>query len=180
MPFLDQQGTLTLILLALGAYFSVLVVIALRHWLRARRLRPEALLLWAPAPSKSVPVLLSLGVLSLAVAALNSSMGRPFHHVYSQGIMAAYFILMVPLVSRIPLGLYESGVWGDAGFVPYEKIARMAFLETPEIQLVMVPRGGRGAVRLSVPAREYGAVRKILEEKSRAHVVNVEQAILGL
>ena len=79
------------------------------------------------------------------MAALNSGMGKPFYHVYSQAIMAAYFILMVPLVSRIPLGLYESGVWGDAGFVPYEKIARMAFLETPEISLVLVPRGGRAA-----------------------------------
>ena len=180
MPFLDQQRALTLILLALGAYFSVLVVIAMRHWLRARRLRPEALLLWPPAASKNVPLLMALGVLSLAVAALNSGMGKPFYHVYSQGIMAAYFILMVPLVSRIPLGLYESGVWGDAGFVPYEKIARMAFLETPEISLVLVPRGARGAVRLTVPPREYGAVRKIIEEKSRAHVVNVEDAILGL
>ena len=45
---MDQQRALTLILLAFGAYFSVLVVIALRHWLRARRLRPEALLVWPP------------------------------------------------------------------------------------------------------------------------------------
>lgn len=180
MAFVDQQRALTLILLALGAYFSVLVVVALRHWLRARRLRPEALLLWPPAASRNVPLLMALGVLSLGVAALNSGMGKPFYHVYSQAIMAAYFILMVPLVSRIPLGLYESGVWGDAGFVPYEKIARMAFLETPEISLVLVPRGGRGAVRLPVPAREYGAVRKIIEEKSRAHVVNVDQSLLGL
>jgi hypothetical protein len=31
-----------------------------------------------------------------------------------------------------------------------------------------------------VPSSEYGAVRKILEEKIRSRVVNVEKAILGL
>ena len=50
----------------------------------------------------------------------------------------------------------------------------------PRSRSSLVPRGGRGAVRLTVPPREYGAVRKIIEEKSRAHVVNVEDAILGL
>lgn len=180
MGLVTQQRALTVILLALAVYFSVLVARALRFWLSARRLRPQAMLIWPPARPRHQPLLIGLGVLSLAVAALNSSMGRPFHHVYSQGVMAAYFIVMVPLISRIPLGLYESGVWGDAGFVPYEKIARMAFLETPEIALVLLPRGRRGTVRLAVPPEEYGAVRKIIEEKTRAHLVNVEQAILGL
>ena len=78
--------------------------------------------------------------------------------------MAAYFIVMVPLVSRIPLGLYESGVWGDAGFVPYEKIARMAFLETPEISLVLVPRGGRVA---GAPARAARRVRRGAQDHRR-------------
>jgi hypothetical protein len=180
LGLVTQQRALTLILLAFAVYFSVLVANALRFWVRSRRLRPQAVLVWPPARPRHQVLQIGLGMICLAVAALNSAMGRPFHHVYSQGVMAAYFILVAPLVARIPNGLYESGVWGDAGFVPYEKIARMAFLETPEIALVVLPRGRRGTVRLRVPPEEYGAVRKIIEEKTRAHRVNVEQAILGL
>ena len=94
--------------------------------------------------------------------------------------MAAYFILMVPLSARIHLGLYRDGVWADAGFLPYARIGRMAFRETPEIVLFLLPRGAARAFRLPVPAEEYGAVRKVLEEKIRERVVNVEAGILGL
>jgi hypothetical protein len=170
---------LTLILLGLGIYFSILVAFALSRYLLFRRLRPTALLTW-PGRSRHLPLLVALGILSLGVAVLNGSLRRPFHHVYSQGVMAAYFILMVPLLSRIHLGLYEDGVWADPGFLPYGKIGRMAFVETPEIVLVMLPRGGSRTFRLLVPPGEYGAVRKVLEEKIRNHVLKMEEAILGL
>jgi len=170
---------LTLILLGLGIYFSILVAFALSRYLLFRRLRPTALLTW-PGRSRHLPLLVALGILSLGVAVLNGSLRRPFHHVYSQGVMAAYFILMVPLLSRIHLGLYEDGVWADPGFLPYGKIGRMAFVETPEIILVMLPRGGSRTFRLLVPPGEYGAVRKVLEEKIRNHVLKMEEAILGL
>ena len=144
------------------------------------KMRPTALLTWPVGRPSHFPFLLALGVVAAALAVINSTMNRPFHHVYSQGVMAVYFMVMVPLSARIRLGLYRDGVWADAGFLPYEKIARMAFREAPEIVLVMVPRGRSGAFRLPVPSSEYGAVRKILEEKIRARVVNVEKAILGL
>ena len=170
---------LTLILLGLGIYFSILVAFALSRYLLFRRLRPTALLTW-PGRSRHLPLLVALGILSLGVAVLNGSLRRPFHHVYSQGVMAAYFILMVPLLSRIHLGLYEDGVWADPGFLPYGKIGRMAFVETPEIVLVMLPRGASRTFRLLVPPAEYGAVRKVLEEKIRSNVLQMEEAILGL
>jgi hypothetical protein len=107
-------------------------------------------------------------------------MGRPVHHVVSLGLMALYFVLMVPLASRIRLGFYRDGVWADAGFLPYERIRRMAFRESPVIELILLPRGGSGSFRLPVPPGEYGAVRKLLEEKIRAQVVTVETGILGL
>jgi hypothetical protein len=56
----------------------------------------------------------------------------------------------------------------------------MAFRESPVIELILLPRGGSGSFRLPVPPDEYGAVRKLLEEKIREHVVNVETGILGL
>ena len=105
---------------------------------------------------------------------------RPFHHVYSQAVMALYFILMVPLSTRIHLGLYKDGIWADTGFLRYQDIDRMAFFDTPEIVLVLMPKGGASSFRLPVPAAEYGAVRKVLEEKRRAHVMNLREGILGL
>jgi hypothetical protein len=144
------------------------------------KVRPTALLTWPVRRPAHFPFLLALGAVAAALAVINSTMNRPFHHVYSQGVMAVYFMVMVPLSARIQLGLYRDGVWADAGFLPYDKIARMAFREAPEIVLVMVPRGRSGAFRLPVPSSEYGAVRKILEDKIRARVVNPEKAILGL
>src|SRR4029079_12443921 len=120
------------------------------------------------------------GIVSGLVAFLNGYLGRPPHHVYSQGVMSAYFILMVPLTTRIDRGLYRDGVWADRGFLPYSRIARMAFVERPQVVLVMVARGRSGALRLTVPVAEYGAVRKLLEEKIRTQVLQTDGAILGL
>ena len=105
---------------------------------------------------------------------------RPFVHLYGQYATAAYFILMVPLSARIRLGLYQDGVWADTGFLPYARIGRLAFREGPEIALLLLQRGAARAFRLVVPAEEYGAVRKVLEEKIRQRVVDVETGILGL
>jgi hypothetical protein len=171
---------LTLVLLAVGIYFSVLVARSVSGYLLFRRIRGSALVTWLVRRPGHFPFLLALGFVSAGVAVLNSYLQRPFHHVYSQGVMAAYFLLFVPLTARIPRGFYQQGVWAEASFLPYGKIGRMAFVERPEIVLVLVPRSGSGAVRLTVPASEYGAVRRVLEDKIRERVVNMEEAILGL
>jgi hypothetical protein len=171
---------LTVVLLAVGIYFSVLVARSVSGYLLFRRIRGSALVTWLVRRPGHFPFLLALGFVSAAVAVLNSYLQRPFHHVYSQGVMAAYFLLFVPLTARIPRGFYQQGVWAEASFLPYGKIGRMAFVERPEIVLVLVPRSGSGAVRLPVPASEYGAVRRVLEDKIRERVVNMEEAILGL
>jgi hypothetical protein len=181
MRGLPSDTILTLGLLGLGIYFSVLMVRGMAGYLRFRRLRSTALLTWPGPRPANFPFLLTLGVVSAGLAVLHAYLARPLHHVYSQAIMALYFILMVPLSARIHLGLYRDGVWADAGFLPYTKIGRMAFRESPEIVLILLPRGrSSGSFRLLVPPEEYGAVRKVLEEKARAHVLNVEAGILGL
>jgi hypothetical protein len=176
----SNETVLTFVLASLGVYFSVLLGRGLAGYLRFRRVRATALITWpAPRPAH-FRFLVLLGVLSAAVAALNGFMQRPFHHVLSQGVMSLYFILMVPLSARIRLGLYRDGVWADAGFLSWAEIGRMAFRETPEIVLLLLPRGGSPSFRLPVPPAEYGAVRKTLEEKVRTRVLNVEAGILGL
>ncbi len=170
----------TLALLGIGIYFSVLMVRALLGLLRFRRVRPTALVTWPVRRPAHYTLMLVLGVVSAALAFVLGYMDRPFHHVYSQAVMAFYFILLVPLSSRIRLGLYRDGIWADGGFLPYRKIGRLAFREGREIVLILLPRGGSGSFRLPVPPDEYGAVRKVLEEKIRSHAVEMEAGILGL
>ena len=176
----SHEKILTWGLAGLAVYFSVLLVRGLMGYQRFRRVRPTALLTWPNRRPSHLPFLLALGLVSAGLTVLNGYLGRPFHHVYSQAVMAAYFMVMVPLSCRIPLGFYRDGVWADTGFVPYASIARMAFREKPELVLILLPRDRAGSVRLPVPSEEYGAVRKLLEEKVRAHVLNVERGILGL
>jgi hypothetical protein len=87
---------------------------------------------------------------------------------------------MVPLARRIRLGLYRDGVWAHRGFLPWPEVARIAFVETPEIVLLLTPRQRTAPFKLLVPAAEYGTVRKILEEKARAGALHLEPAILGI
>ena len=176
----SNEAALSAVLLGLGVYFSVLLIRGMRGYLLFRKVRPTALLTWPVPRSAQLPFLLALGVVATGVTALNAYLDRPLHHVLSQALMAAYFTWMVPLCQRIRLGFYREGVWADTGFLPYAKIGRIAFRETPEIVLILLPRGRSGSFRLPVPPEEYGAVRKVLEEKIRARVVNMEAGILGL
>jgi hypothetical protein len=177
---IPNETMLTVILTALGVYFSVLLFRGMRGYLLFRKMRPFALLTWRPRPPAHFRMMQVLGVASTAVTLLNSYLDRPFAHVASQGLMAVYFVLMVPLASNIPLGLYRDGVWASTGFLPYQRIGRMAFRESPEIVLVLLTRERAEPFVLPVPPEEYGAVRKVLEEKIREHVVTPEKAILDL
>ena len=178
---MTNETFLSLILMAVGAYFAVSLGRGLLDYLRFRRLRPTAVLTWPVPRGRNVPFLVGLGLAALGVALLNIVQGRPVAHVLSQVVTAAYFLLMVPLALRIRLGLYRDGVWADTGFLSWERIGRLTFVEEPEIMLVLVPRDRRPpAARLPVPREEYGAVRKLIDEKIRARVVQVEEAILGL
>ena len=108
-------------------------------------------------------------------------MHRPATHVTGLALMAVYFLGLVPLARRIRLGLYRDGVWGHRGFLPWPDVARIAFVEaTPDIVLLLTPRRTAAPFKLPVPAAEYGTVRKILEEKTRAGLLRLEPAILGL
>jgi hypothetical protein len=176
---MSNETIFGLVFAGLGVYFGVLLLRGLYGYLRFRRLLPTALLTWPVPRPRSGPFLFGLGLVSTAITILNGYMARPLHHVVSLGLMALYFMLMVPLAGRIRLGFYEAGVWAEAGFVPWDRIGRLTFRDEPEIVLIVQPRGGSGAVRLPVPPGEYGAARKLIEEKVRAHVVNTE-GVLGL
>ncbi len=167
-------------LLGLGLYFGVQLVRGARGYLQYRRVARTALLTWpAPGPAQ-LPWLLLLGCFGAVLALVLALQHKPAHHVAAFALMSAYFLGLVPLARRIRLGLYQDGVWAHRGFLPWPKVARIAFVGEPEIVLLLTARHKAVPFKLPVPAAEYGAVRKILEEKTRAGQLRLEPAILGI
>ena len=67
--------------------------------------------------------------------------------------MALYFILIVPLSARIPLGLYRDGVWADDGASsPTAASGASPSGRRPRSSSYLLPRGGSRPLRLPVPA----------------------------
>jgi len=179
LPPLLQQ-VVSLGLLGLGLYFGVQLVRGVMGYLRYRRVAPTALVSWPPPAPEQLPWLIALGTLGAITAAFNAWMHRPLHHVVGLALMAAYFLGLVPLARRIRLGLYQDGVWAHRGFLRWADVARIAFVEAPEIVLLLTPRQHSAPFKLLVPAAEYGMVRKILQEKAREGRLKLEPAILGI
>lgn len=176
----SQQQLISLGLFGLGVYFAVQLVRGLAGYLRFRRVWPTAVLTWpAPRPAQA-GYLTALGVLGAVLAAMHVWLHRPVHHAIGLGLMAVYFLGLVPLAGRIRLGLYRDGVWAHRGFLRWSDVGRIAFVETPQVVLLLQPHRGGPSFKLPVPAEDYGAVRKVLEEKSRAGVLRLDPAILGL
>ncbi|HXK08466.1 MAG TPA: hypothetical protein VMT70_02355 [Vicinamibacteria bacterium] len=176
----SQQQLLGVGLLGIGLYFAVQLVRGIAGYLRYVRVAPTALVSWpTPRPAR-LRLLIGLGVSGAVLALVLAWQGKPAHHVVAFALMAVYFLGMVPLARRIRLGLFRDGVWAHRGFLRWEDVARIAFVEKPQIVLLLQARRQGSAFKLPVPADEYGAVRKLLEEKARAGVLRLEPAILGL
>ncbi len=175
-----QEHLVSLGLLGLGLYFFVSLVRGTAGLLRFRRVRPTALLTW-PAPRPALlPWLLAMGATGALTAAVSALRRRPAHHVIGLALMAAYFLVLVPLARRIRLGIYRDGVWAHRGFLLWRNVARIAFVETPQVVVLLLQSREGASFKLPVPSEEYGAVRKLIEEKARAGVLQLDPAILGL
>lgn len=176
----DQQQVVSLGLLGIGLYFGVQLARGIAGYLRYRRVAPTALLSWPTSRPAWLPLLTALGVLGAVLAAVTAVQDKPLHHAVALALMSAYFLGMVPLARRIRLGLYRDGIWAHRGFVRWQDVARIAFVEKPQIVLLLQPRRGAPAFKLPVPAAEYGTVRKVLDEKVREGLLRLEPAIPGL
>lgn len=176
----DQQTLLSLGLAFLGLYFGVQLLRGLAGYRRYRRVAPTAMATWpAPQPAR-LGLLNALGVSGAILAAVLAGQGKPVHHVVAFALMAVYFLGMVPLARGIRLGLYRDGVWAHRGFMRWEDVARIAFVEGPTVVLLLKPRRSGLSYKLPVPGGEYGTVRKLLEEKAREGVLHLDPGILGL
>jgi hypothetical protein len=176
-PF--QQQLISLGLLGMGVYFLVQLARGLAGYLRFVAVRETAELTWPTPRPAQLPWLLALGALGAVTALISARQQRPLHHVIGLALMAVYFLGLVPLARRIQLGLYRDGVWAHRGFLPWPEVARIAFVESPQVVLLLQSRRG-ASFKLPVPAEEYGAVRKLIAEKVRSGLLRLDPAILGL
>jgi len=175
-----QQQLISLGLVGMGVYFLVQLTRGLVGYLRFLKVRATAELTWPTPRPAQLPWLLALGALGALTAAISVRLQRPAHHVIGLALMAAYFLVLLPLTRRIRLGLYRDGVWAHRGFLPWAEVSRIAFVESPQVVLLLQARRGGASFKLPVPGEEYGAVRKLIEEKTRAGVLRLDPAILGL
>ncbi len=175
-----QQQLVSVGLAFLGLYFAVQLVRGAAGLLRYRAVAPTALATWPPPPPARLPLLIALGASGALLALILAGQRKPVHHVVAFALMAVYFLGMVPLARTIRLGVYRGGVWAHRGFLPWGDVARIAFVDGPPIVLLLKPRRGSASYKLPVPGGEYGAVRKLLEEKAREGLLNLAPAILGI
>jgi hypothetical protein len=174
-----NESILTVGLWLFGIYFLGLTAWALWRLALFRRTRSAEVVAWSPRGSAMRQWGFGLGMLAAGLTLIGLAQLR-FLLVFSQAAIALYFLLLVPLVSRIRPGLYEAGIWADGDFAAYDRISRWAFTESPEIRLLLVVRGRARALHLRVPPDLYGAVRKVLRQQIRDNRLHPDPQILDL
>jgi hypothetical protein len=167
-----------LFLLGLGFLVANLRVgLTLLRYVRARR---AAILVWRQRrpPYYRLSILLG-GVQGLLLVSL-VLLRVPTPQVLSLGMMLIYFLAATPLSTRIDRGFYETGVWADSGFLPWDRISSVAWREDP-VTLIVSSSAGSIARHLRVPSSLYGEARKILRDRIRLHGFQVHAGLdLGM
>ncbi len=177
----SQSPLLQRILFVLGVGFLAINVRLFVEFIRFRRLRPSALLIWPGQRPPLYTVFLGAGALlglliiyKLAVLRLHPM------QVFGESMMLVYYVYALPLSLRIGRGFYEDGIWTEGGFMPYSRIGGITWREDEQLTLVLMYRMRSVARRLIVPERYYGAARRVLRDKIAAHDIHFTGKTLDL
>jgi len=170
---LDQEGFFVALLYVVGAGFLIINVDILAQYLRYRRIRHAALVVW-PGPRPPfyrffLWVGAFLGVLivyKLAVLRLHP------RYVFGETMMLIYYVYALPSSVRIGRGLYADGIWTDSGFAPYARIGGLTWRDGDPMTLVVLFRSRSVARRLTVPLARYAEARRVLRDKIGAHDIH--------
>jgi hypothetical protein len=165
------------LLFVLGVGFLVADVRLFAQFIRFRRLRSSALLVWPGRKPPFYGLLLGLGA-TLSVLIVYKLAVLKLHplQVFGETMMLVYYGYAVPLSLKIARGFYQDGIWSDAGFIPYSRIGGLTWREDEgkgeQVTLVLIYRIGAFARRLAVPHIHYGAARRLLRDKIAAHAIH--------
>jgi hypothetical protein len=154
------------VLLVLGVGFLLANLWILIQFLRYRKLKPSAILVWPGRRPPFYGTFMLIGLaLALVIIVKLGFLKWPPQKVFGESMMLLYYSYMAPLSLKIGRGFYDDGVWVEDGFLPYGKIGGLSWREEEDITLLLIPRMKRRAMRLIVPHQYYGQARKVLREK---------------
>ena len=169
------------LLFVLGVGFLVANLRLLFQFLQFMKLRSSALLTW---PGRRPPfyglLLVLAAVLSVLIIYKLAFLKRHPVQVFGEAMMLVYYGYAIPLSLSIGRGFYEDGIWADTGFIPYSRIGGLSWREDDQLTLVMSYRMRQIARSLVVPARYYGAARRLLRDKIAAHDIHFTGKTLDL
>jgi len=176
-----QSNVLPKILFVLGVGFLAINLRLFLQFIRFRRLRASALLIWPGRRPPLYTLFLAAGALLglLIIYKLTVLRLHPVQ-VFGESMMLVYYVYALPLSLRIGRGFYEDGIWTEAGFMPYSRIGGITWREEGQITLVLMYRMRSIARRLIVPDRYYGAARRVLRDKIAAHDIHFTGKTLDL
>ena len=176
---MQSQALLTVVLVALGTGFLVANARILQDYLQFTRRRSQALLVWPPTKGTSSPMSMVLGVALLGLVAMKTFW---LHQVaFGEAMMCLYYLVVQPMGRRIGRGFYADGIWTDSRYLRYDDIGGLTWREGEHsATLIVAARAKNLATRLTVPGDRYGAARRVLRDKVRAHAIHFSGTGLDL
>jgi hypothetical protein len=167
----------TLLLLGLG--FLVANARLVLEYLKFRRRRREALLIWiSPKPpyyGMGLAVGVALGFLVFFKLVISHQ------QAFGEIMMFVYYAYLLPLSRRIRRGFYADGIWADSDFIPYNEVGGISWREGEHaVSLIVISRLRNLARRLAVPLEHYGAARRLLRDKIGEHEIHFSGTGLDL
>jgi len=167
------------VLLLLGVGFLVANARLVFDYLRFRRRRHGALLVWPGPKPPYYGTVLGLGVLLGCLVFFKILVLRQYP--FGEIMMFVYYAYLTPLSRRIGRGFYEDGIWADTSFIPYHEVGGISWCEGEHhITLIVISRLRNLARRLSVPGDKYGAARRLLRDKIGEHTIQFAGSGLDL
>jgi hypothetical protein len=172
-------NVVTWFLMVLGAGFLVANARLLLTYLRYRKRRRQALLVW---PSPKPPYYgMALGIGVLLGFLMFYKLVLIHQPVFGESMMFLYYAYLLPLSRRITRGFYQDGIWMDTGFVRYDEVGGIRWRESPHsVALVVISRLQNLARVLPVPLEHYAAARRLLRDKIGDHAIQLTGTGLDL
>lgn len=143
--------------------------------LRYQRRKRSALLIWEVPKPRHYHFSLALGVILLGLFVFKLVIQhRQLNTLSGEAMMSVYYLLAVPLSTKIARGFYEDGIWSDTGFMPWNQISAVTWKEEGGVTLLVLISHLKSIARhVQVPGHLYGQARRLLRDKVQAHDIHI-------
>jgi len=143
--------------------------------LRYQRRKRSALLIWEVPKPRHYHFSLALGAILLGLFVFKLVIQhRQLNTLSGEAMMSVYYLLAVPLSTKIARGFYEDGIWADTGFMPWSQISAVTWKEEGGVTLLVLVSHLKSIARhVQVPGHLYGQARRLLRDKVRAHDIHI-------